>query len=689
MAARAQSSQSPHDVELTLATGDERGVYYRIGREIANQLSTRGISIRVITSGGSIDNLRLLASNKVQMCFAQADVLNDIARRASPVTLNIDDFCALVPLYTEPVHILVRRPVKVRRLSDMQGKRISVGPSGGGSERNALAILEAAGVMRDAVGLVRQDFGVTADAMNRRELDVAFVTVGCPSPFVETLMQTRCCSLFEPDRDSLDALMTAEPCFVLTRIPAGTYANQNETIDTLGVPAILLVRSDMDLTVAESLTSSISESLPNIVRGLGLKGVQPSLVRTSMARLKRLGVIVHPGAKEFYDKQASSWSERLTRCINFAGVPALLLVLIVWGYKHTFVLVRFYQRYPAARAVTLMLVVMFLGSAVMFYAEGHINDSYASYSKAFWSTLINWLNFGAKEPVSVIGRICSTTMTFVGMGGVAWLLGGIAAFLIEKRFKEVNMCKGMKQHFVVINWNAMGPQVLSKIRSMQQELDSQARLVLVSKPKIDVPGVVVLDVDPLSDDIIASTKLQFARSVIILSQAGTPPDVADAQNILIVLHLGKLLSGKPESLPHIIVELLDPGKARLLSAGVLSVEVVSSQSVATDLIVQVAGNPGLTQIYSDLLTNGDGSSEIYSIRLEEKWVGKTFGDLCAACARLRAGGADILPLAISRSGKVEVNPSAKTIAALELGDVLFAVCDDLGVLRSLNGSQSY
>jgi TRAP transporter TAXI family solute receptor len=676
--AAAQSTPPIAPATLTLATGDEKGVYYRLGQEIAAVLQPYGINIRVIPSSGSLDNLAMLASNRVQLCLAQADAASDLATGFGSFGQRCSDIRALAPLYTETVHILIRNPIRMRRLQDLQGKRISVGPSGGGTELNARALLEAAGIAGEDAVISNLGLDAAAQALSRRELDVAFMTMGYPVPVIQELMQSRCVSLFEPDRETLSRLIDSHPEFVLTSIPAGTYANQDGSIDTLGVPALLLTCVDLDSNSAERITRAVSAHLPEILKRLNIKTDR----KNAADRLARIQIPVHPGAEKYYAEQSKSLKSRATRLLNRTGIPLLLTLMLIWAYKKSASLSHFFGRHPAARALALLFCVLFAGSVVMYFAERRLNDNYATYPAAVWSTFVNWISFGQKEPVSAAGRINSTAMTLLGMGGISWLVGEIAAFLIRQRLKETNMCKAMKDHFVIINWNEFGPAVIEKLQAMKKELGSKASVVVVAPSATNTPSDAVrLPTDPLSAALVEDSNMRLARSVIILSDAGLEPSVADARNVLIVMNLARLLPKNADGHPHIAVEIHDAKTAPLLSGGTLSVEVVSVQSVATDLIVQVAGTPGLTGIYEDLLTNGENSSEIYSTPISTSWEGKTFADLCEACAALRNDNINVLPLAVSRGGKMYVNPASSEIGKLMPGDILFAVCDELKNLR--------
>ncbi len=113
-------------------------------------------------------------------------------------------------------------------------------------------------------------------------------------------------------------------------------------------------------------------------------------------------------------------------------------------------------------------------------------------------------------------------------------------------------------------------------------------------------------------------------------------------------------------------------------------EVVSTKTIASELLVQVAGNPGLTKIYNQLLTNAKDSSEIHSIKIGKNLIGKSFADFCTICASLREKKEYIIPLAISRGDQIYVNPVKSKDSVLKEGDRIFAICDDIKGTNFLN-----
>ena len=139
----------------------------------------------------------------------------------------------------------------------------------------------------------------------------------------------------------------------------------------------------------------------------------------------------------------------------------------------------------------------------------------------------------------------------------------------------------------------------------------------------------------------------------------------------------------------IVAEMLDPQRADLAQcAGLLDdgqIEIVSTQRLGQNLLAQVAVTPGLTKIYDDLLTFGSNTNEIYSSRLPKSFFGRPIDDVFLAILKQRQEGTPIIPIAISRRGKILLNPSSAKNGNVEEGDELFAICDKRTDLKVLEG----
>ena len=127
---------------LTIATGSAEGTYFKIAQDIKQLADKEGIALDIIATGGSFDNINLLAAGKVDLAVMQLDVLRFVTELMLKETgLNVlEEAKVALNLYLEEIHIIARS-AEIRTLQDLQGKRVSVGPEKSGSALTAEILL--------------------------------------------------------------------------------------------------------------------------------------------------------------------------------------------------------------------------------------------------------------------------------------------------------------------------------------------------------------------------------------------------------------------------------------------------------------------------------------------------------------------------------------------------------------------
>src|SRR6266540_5284115 len=98
---------SPHG-QLRIATGGPGGVYYVYGQGLAEAVrqDLPGLTATVMTTGASVDNLRMLAAGTAEVAFALADSAA-AAMRGEPPFDSALSIAALARLYENCLHVVV------------------------------------------------------------------------------------------------------------------------------------------------------------------------------------------------------------------------------------------------------------------------------------------------------------------------------------------------------------------------------------------------------------------------------------------------------------------------------------------------------------------------------------------------------------------------------------------------------
>ena len=140
--------------QLSIATAGTGGIYYPLGGGLAELINKHvdGYAATAEVTGGSVENMGLIAMGDADLAIA----LGDTVRQARSGTgrfngQRLEMISGLSSLYLNLVQIATRADSGISSLSDLKGKRVSVGAPGSGTEVNAKAILAANGISYDDI----------------------------------------------------------------------------------------------------------------------------------------------------------------------------------------------------------------------------------------------------------------------------------------------------------------------------------------------------------------------------------------------------------------------------------------------------------------------------------------------------------------------------------------------------------
>ena len=126
---------------IVMSTGPDGSLLQRYAERYRQVFARNGITLRLIPSRGSVENLARLTDphQPVDVAFVQSG-LRRMPADAHLVSLGSTSY--------EPLFILYRAPRALHRLADFAGKRLAIGRPGSGTEALALTLLDANGIRR-------------------------------------------------------------------------------------------------------------------------------------------------------------------------------------------------------------------------------------------------------------------------------------------------------------------------------------------------------------------------------------------------------------------------------------------------------------------------------------------------------------------------------------------------------------
>ncbi len=246
---------------IVMTVGPEGGAYEGFAKEFQLTLAQNGIQLELRTTGGATEDLRLLndPDSGVTVAVVQGGVASDE---------DDENLTSLAALYREPVWVFVRQGVKAERLSELKGRKLSIGTEGSGTRSLALQLLQASGIDADNTGLANLPSEAAADQLLAKRLD-AIMVVGAPeSRLVNRLMREPGVRLM--DLAQAEAYSRRFPYLSRIVLPMGSFDLARNVPDhdvTLVAPtANLVVRDD----IHPALVNLMMDAVTDIVGDAGM-----------------------------------------------------------------------------------------------------------------------------------------------------------------------------------------------------------------------------------------------------------------------------------------------------------------------------------------------------------------------------------------------------------------------------------
>ncbi|MBJ7547453.1 TAXI family TRAP transporter solute-binding subunit [Pseudomonas sp. OA3] len=283
---------------INVLTGGTSGVYYPIGVALS-QLYSNGIEgskTSVQATKASVENLNLLEAGRGELAFALGDSVADAWNGVEDAGFKapLKKIRAIAGTYPNYIQIVANAESGIKTLEDLKGKRISVGAPKSGTELNARAIFEAAGLTYKDMGKVEfLPYAESVELIKNRQLDATLQSSGLGMAAIRDLASTMKISFV-----AIPAEVTAKidnAAYEAATIPAGTYDGQDADIPTVAITNILVSHEGVSDEVAYQMTKLMFDNLGRL--GTAHSAAQDIKLESAT---KNLPIPLHPGAERFY-----------------------------------------------------------------------------------------------------------------------------------------------------------------------------------------------------------------------------------------------------------------------------------------------------------------------------------------------------------------------------------------------------
>ena len=318
----------PPPREITIATGSENGGYHRFGIQLKSALEKQGMKVTLVTTAGTIENIRLLTSStsSVSVAFGQGGAERFYEGDKEGV-------CALGSLFYEPLWVFYRKEAGLTNFSDLKHLKVAAGKLGSGTRMLSEVLLRENGIPQSNWVSVGSSDAVKA--LKENQVQALFLVAPVndpmdrnkPHPDVYRLMDDPQIALF-PAKRAL-AYVSRLPHLSVVTIGEGLIDLEKDyppvTERLISPMATLLCRENLNGDIAVLILQTCRQ-IQEQGGWLEKAGDFPSKLGVTFPLL--------PEARQFHDKGPSFfykilpfWAANMVNRLWIMAIPLLTLVI--------------------------------------------------------------------------------------------------------------------------------------------------------------------------------------------------------------------------------------------------------------------------------------------------------------------------------------------------------------------------
>ena len=230
---------SPPDT-FVVSTGGQGGAYAVFGERYRKILARESVRVQVLSSSGSVENLRRLSDNTVQVDAG-------FVQEGTGSSAEARNLVSLGAICYSPLWIFYRGSEILDDPSKLKGRRIAIGPEGSGVRKLAQEVLRAGHAVDPPTELLDLQSSAANKALLQGAVDAVMITGTEDNSLVRELLYTPSIKLMSFRQ--AEAYARLFPALSHVVLPAGildlSQKFPSEDVHLLAVTTSLIVRKDL------------------------------------------------------------------------------------------------------------------------------------------------------------------------------------------------------------------------------------------------------------------------------------------------------------------------------------------------------------------------------------------------------------------------------------------------------------
>ena len=285
---------------LVLGTAGAGGVYYPIGIAMADIITNKvGIQTTAQITGGAIENNILINNGGNDIAITIGFMAYFARNGMPPYKAKLENVTGLFSGLSKGVfQLVVAKNSPIKSIKDLKGKKVSLGPAGGGAITVFLQVIQSYGFTEKEFRPVFTSYEQSADALSDGNLDAILVHASAPTAALMQLAATRKpIRYLSIDDKTMQQLMKKYPYMIPITLAKEMYKT-DEPIKTFYTANVAVVRRELETDVVYRITKGLFDNIATI------RASHPSVKDLDLASMVQgMPIPYHPGAVKYFKEK--------------------------------------------------------------------------------------------------------------------------------------------------------------------------------------------------------------------------------------------------------------------------------------------------------------------------------------------------------------------------------------------------
>jgi uncharacterized protein len=295
--ALAQEDREGWPSDITIGTASQGGTYFVYGNGMASFIGeSLGINASGEVTGGPVQNVTLVEFEEHDVGLVTMGPAREAWEGESELSPGHEHrtIRALFPMYQTPFQVITLAGSGIESVSDLDGRRVSVGPAGGTPGTYWPRFFEALGLN------VAVQYAGASDAAGQLQdglIDAFAFAAGVPIAAFSELAVTTDVRMFGVTEEEREQVLQVEPALSEFEIEAGTYPGHDYDQPTVAMWNFAIAHENMPESLAYEITKLVLENNDRMMQ------IHATAEETQAENWEHNTLIpFHPGAVRYYEE---------------------------------------------------------------------------------------------------------------------------------------------------------------------------------------------------------------------------------------------------------------------------------------------------------------------------------------------------------------------------------------------------